>query len=181
MKFNKRNQDIKAQNVSVRKGDTVVVIAGKDKGKKGRVIGVDPFACTCVVEGVNVVVKHAKARSTQQKSERTKKPGAIDISNVQVLCKCGKATRVSYKVNASGVKNRVCSKCGEVLDKKYVKVKEKAKDETENKKDETEDKTETVKKPLQRREVRSTADVKIKKPTAAGKPAAGATHRKIGS
>jgi len=180
MKFNKRNQDIKAQNVSVRKGDTVVVIAGKDKGKKGKVMGVDPFAGTCVVEGVNIVIKHAKARSAQQKSERTKKPGVINISNVQVLCKCGKATRVAYKTNTAGAKNRVCSKCGEVLDKKYVKAKEKAKDEEEEK-TEGEEKTSAVKKPLQRREVRSTADVKIKKPMAGGKPAAGATHRKIGS
>ena len=58
MKFNKRNQDIKANSVSIRKGDKVVVIAGKDKGKTGKVIFVDPIEMRCVVEGVNMVVKH---------------------------------------------------------------------------------------------------------------------------
>jgi len=179
MKFNQKNQKQEVHNVSIRKGDTVVVLAGKDKGKKGKVLGVDPVANTCVVEGVNIVVKHTKARSAQQKASRSKKPGAIHISNVQILCKCGKATRVSYKVNEKGFKNRACNKCGEILDKKYVKAKEKAKDDVEDKKDDAE-KKDVAKKPLQRREVKSTADVKVKKPDG-GKPAAGSTHRKIGS
>jgi len=180
MKFNQKNQEQEVHNVSIRKGDMVVVIAGKDKGKKGKVIGVDPVANTCVVEGVNIVVKHAKARSAQQKASRTKVAGPIHISNVQILCKCGKATRVAHKLNEKGHKNRACAKCGEILDKKFVKTKEKAKDDTEDKKDDAEDKKDVVKKPLQRREVKSTADVKIKKPDG-GKPSAGSTHRKIGS
>ena len=183
MKFNKRNQDVKPNNVSIRRGDTVIIIAGKDKGKKGKVIDVDPFANTCIVDGVNTIIKHTKARSAQQKSERVKKAGSIHISNVQVLCKCGKATRVSFKINEKGIKNRVCAKCGEILDKKFVKVKEKAKDDTtdETKDKDDEEKKDTVKKPLQRREVKSTADAKIKKPFVGGMPAAGSTHRKIGS
>jgi len=179
MKFNKRNQDIKPHNVSIRKGDTVIVIAGKDKGKKGKVLNVDPYANVCFIDGVNVVVKHQKARSAQQKSARTKKPGAIDISNVQILCKCGKAVRVAHKVNEKGVRARVCGKCGEILDKKFVKTKEKAKDDVEDKKGDEEEKKDVAKKPLQRREVKSTADVKIKKPDG-GKPIAGTTHRRIG-
>ena len=180
MKFNERNQDIQANNVSIRKGDTVIVTAGKDKGRKGKVIFVDPVKNTCVVEGVNVVTKHEKARSAQQKSARTKRPGAIHISNVQILCKCGKATRVAHKVNEKGVKQRVCSKCGEVLDKKFVKTKEKDSSAApQNDKDAASQ--ETAKKPLVRREVKSTADVKIKKPAAGAAPSAGATHRKIGS
>ena len=182
MKFNKRNQDVKPNNVSIRRGDTVVVIAGKDKGKKGKVIAVDPIANTCIVDGVNIVIKHSKARSAQQKSARTKKAGSIHISNVQILCKCGKAVRVAYKINEKGVKNRVCAKCGEILDKKFVKVKEKAQDETAGEKDQAANEEEkTIKKPLQRREIKSTADVKIKKPFAGGSPSAGSTHRKIGS
>ena len=187
MKFNKRNQDIKPHNVSIRKGDTVIVIAGKDKGKKGKVLGVDPYENVCFIDGVNVVVKHQKARSAQQKSARTKKPGAIHISDVQILCKCGAATRVAHKVNEKGVKNRVCSKCGEVLDKKFVKAKEKAKDDKDSPSSgegvaaQADGVVEKTKKPLQRREVKSTADVKIKSPLGSGKPSAGSTHRKIGS
>jgi len=157
-------------NTSIRRGDTVVIIAGKDKGKKGKVVFVDPINGRCVVEGTNIVIKHKKARSANQKSSREKQPGSIDISNVQIICKCGKATRVGHKDG-----KRICVKCGEVLDKKYVKPKEKAKEETEI----VEEKAE--KKPLVRREVKHTADVKIKKPTNMGAPSAGATHRKIGS
>ena len=176
MKFDKKNPIKVANNVSIRKGDTVVVLTGKDKGKKGKVIGVDPVANTCVVEGVNIVVKHQKARSAQQKSERTKKPAPIHISNVQILCKCGKATRVAHKINDKGIKTRVCAKCNEVLDKKFVKIKEKEKEDVAEK---DEEKKDVVKKPLQRREVKSVADVKIKKPDG-GKPTAGTTHRRIG-
>jgi len=180
MKFDKKNPIKHANNVSIRKGDTVVVLAGKDKGKKGKVMTVDPIANTCVVEGVNIVIKHKKARSTQQKSERTKMAAPIHISNVQILCKCGKATRVAHKINEKGIKNRVCAKCSEVLDKKFVKTKEKAADDAEAKKDGDEEKKE-VKKPLQRREVKSVADVKIKKPlSTSSKPSAGTTHRKMG-
>lgn len=180
MKFNQKNQEQEIHNVSIRKGDTVVIIAGKDKGKKGKVLGVDPVKNTCVVDGVNIVVKHTKARSAQQKASRTKISGAIHISNVQVLCKCGKATRVAYKVNEKGFKNRVCAKCGEILDKKFVKTKEKTKDEVEDKTNENAEKQDVTKKPLQRREIKHTADSKIKKPDG-GKPSAGSTHRKIGS
>ncbi|KAI4454063.1 50s/60s ribosomal protein l14/l23 [Holotrichia oblita] len=155
-------------------GDQVVIIAGKDKGKKGKVILVDPVAMRCVVEGVNIVVKHKKARGANQKSSRDKQPGSIAISNVQILCKCGKATRVGHKDG-----HRVCVKCGEVLDKKYVKPKA-AKVEDQAAEKPEEDKAET-KKPLVRREVKHTADVKIKKPANIGGPSAGSTHRKVGS
>ena len=171
MKRNMRNQDQQAQNVSIRRGDTVVIIAGKDKGKKGKVVFVDPINGRCVVEGANIVIKHKKARSASQKSSREKQPGSIDISNVQILCKCGKATRVGHKNG-----QRVCVKCGETLDKKYVKPKEKVKEEEPEKKEEET----ATKKPLVRREVKHTADVKIKKPVSSG-PSAGSTHRKIGS
>ena len=159
-------------NSSIRKGDHVVVIAGKDKGKKGKVTLVDGEYVT--VEGVNIVVKHKKARSAQQKSSRDKRAGAIHISNVQILCKCGKATRVSHKI-VNGKKNRVCAKCGEVLDKKFVKIKEKA--ATENEVDKKEEET-TVKKPLQRREVKHTAESTVKKPQNTTK--AVTSHRRIG-
>ena len=162
--------------MSIRKGDTVIVIAGKDKGKKGKVIRVNPEDETIVVDGVNTIVKHKKARGAQQKSERQKKPGPIHISNVQILCKCGKATRVSHKIEG-GKKYRVCAKCGEVLDKKFVKVKEKAAEVSE-KPDDKDDKDKTAAKtPLVRREVKHTAESKIKKPQNVTNVMG---HRKIG-
>ena len=147
-------------NTSIRKGDNVVVIVGKDKGKTGKVIRVEDGRVT--IEGVGMVIKHKKARSAQQKSKREKIAGTIDISNVQILCKCGKAIRVSHKVE-KGTKHRVCAKCGEVLDKKFVKIKEKAREEVAAEK---KDEEETTKKPLQRREVKHAAESKIKTPQA---------------
>ena len=149
------------KNVSIKRGDTVVVIAGKSKGKKGKVISVCAETNSCVVDGVNVVIKHKKARSAQQKSSRDKKAGNIDLSNVMVLCKCGKPTRVSNKI-VGGKKVRYCKKCDEVLDKKFKKVKEDKKDKEVEVKEGEEKKVD--KKPLQRREIKSTADSKVKKP-----------------
>ena len=161
--------------MSIRKGDQVVVIAGKDKGKKGKVILVDVEDGKVMVEGVNMVIKHKKARSTRQKSKREKITGAIDISNVQILCKCGLATRVSHRIDDKGKKSRVCAKCGEVLDKKFVKSKEKVKEGEEVAIKEEE---KTDKKPLQRREVKHVAESKIKAPQNTGKEVTG--HRRIG-
>jgi len=151
--------------MSIKKGDQVVVLAGKDKGKKGKVVLVDSENGQVIVEGVNIVIKHKKARSAQQKSSREKKPHFIHISNVQVLCKCGKRTRVAHQV-VDGKKVRTCAKCNEVLDKKYVKAAKKA-EKTEDKSEDTE--TKKDKAPLKRREVKSTADVKVKAPVSASK------------
>jgi len=163
------------KNVSIKRGDTVLVIVGKDKGKKGKVLSVDAASNSCVVDGVNVVIKHKKARGAQQKSSRDKKAGNIDISNVMILCKCGKPTRVSNKV-VGGKKVRFCKKCDEVLDKKFVKAKEKVKEVEAKKEDDKKDET---KKPLQRREVKATADSKIKKPEKVSSQVS--LPRKIGS
>jgi len=154
-------------NLSIKRGDTVVVIAGKDKGKKGKVLRVNPEDMTCIVDGVNMIIKHKKARSAQQKSAREKRPGNIHISNVQILCKCGKATRVNHKF-VGDKKVRICKKCDEVLDKKFTK--DKGKDKAKEVDPETDKKDEAaaaVKKTLQRREVKSTVDSKVKKPDAA--------------
>ena len=148
-------------SVSIKRGDQVVVITGKDKGKKGKVLQVNVEDATCVVDGVNVVVKHKKARGQNQKSAREKKAGNIHVSNVMVLCKCGKPTRVSHK-EVAGKNVRCCVKCKEVLDKKFTKVKDK---EVKGKEVSEGTKTEEVKekKTLQRREVKTTADSTVKK------------------
>jgi len=163
--------------MSIRKGDQVLVIAGKDKGKKGKVTAVEigDERTMVIVSGVNVGIKHKKARNAQQKSERKKEEHPIDISNVQILCKCGKATRIAHKLDGNGNNVRVCAKCGEVLDKKFVKVKEKAHEEKEVEKKEEDT---TAKKPLVRREVKTKAESHIKGSQVAGKSTT--SHRQIG-
>ncbi len=108
-------------SMTVKKGDTVVVIAGKDKGKKGKILEVFPKDNRVIVDGVNIVSKHKKARTQQEQSAIIKKTAPIDASNVMVVCGvCGKATRVAHK-EIDGKKVRVCKKCSASLDKEYVK------------------------------------------------------------
>jgi len=115
--------------LNVKKGDTVLVIAGKDKNKRAKVLASSPKADRVVVEGVNIVTKNKKARSAQEKSTIIKIEAPINASNVMVVCpECGKATRVAHK-EIDGKKVRVCKKCGASLDKEFVKeVKKTAKD-----------------------------------------------------
>ena len=163
------------KKVNVRVGDTVLVLAGNYKGKKGKIIAVDTEHNTCKVEGVNIVTKHKKMRRQGEKSELKKMEGAINISNVQIICaKCGKATRVAHKIE-DGHKHRVCQKCGNVLDKKFVKAKAK---DTENQEAAAKTEETVAKKPLQRREVKHVAESTIKKPAA--KKAETATTAKEG-
>lgn len=151
------------KKVNVRVGDTVLILAGNYKGKKGKIISVNPENNTCKVEGVNIVTKHKKMRKQGEKSELKKMEGLINISNVQIVCgKCGKATRVGHKIE-NDVKHRVCQKCGNILDKKFVKAKAK---DAESQEVAANAKTEPAKKPLQRREVKHVAESTIKKPAA---------------
>ena len=96
----------------VKSNDQVVVISGKDKGKKGKITVAFPKTGRVVVEGVNVVTKHQKARNAMQPGGIIHKEMAIDASNVMLVCpKCGKPTRVGHVVE-DGKKLRVCKKCG---------------------------------------------------------------------
>ncbi|GHV03593.1 hypothetical protein FACS1894211_16370 [Clostridia bacterium] len=115
----------------VKKGDTVKVLAGgANKKKTGKVLEVFPHANTVVVEDVNILIRHKKAKSAQDQGGRIKMPGPINVSNVMVVCPaCNAQTRVNYKVTEeeNGKKNkvRVCKKCGAVLDAKVESVKAK--------------------------------------------------------
>ena len=109
----------------VKKNDTVVVISGKDKGKQGKVLAAFPKTGRVMVEGVAVATKHQKARTAMQPGGIIDKTMPIDASNVMLVCpKCGKATRISRKVNAvtndAGKKARemvrICKKCGAEID-----------------------------------------------------------------
>ena len=106
--------------MNVKVNDNVLVIAGKDKGVQGKVLATSPKANTVTVEGVRIQKKHQKARKANENSQIVEQPGAIDASNVMVVCPtCGKATRVKHAV-IDGKKVRVC-KCGGVLDQAYAK------------------------------------------------------------
>ena len=118
--------------MKVKKNDTVLVLTGKDAGKTAKVLVAMPKENRIVVDGINVQKKHKKARSAQEVSSIQNQTGAIDASNVLVVCPaCGKATRVAYKVEGDK-KARVCKKCGAVLDatKEAKEVKKTAKKKT---------------------------------------------------
>ena len=107
--------------MTVKSGDNVLVITGKDKGKTGKVTAVYADTNKVLVENVNIVSKHQKPKSQQDKGGIFKRPAPIEASNVQVVCPvCNKATRVAHK-EIDGKKVRICKKCGASLDKEFVK------------------------------------------------------------
>ena len=111
-------------SLNVKKGDTVVVISGKDKGKKGKVMMAQPDDERVIVQGAAMVTRHVKPRKQGQPGGRIEKEGPIHASNVMLVCpKCDKPTRIAHKlkeVEISGEKKqksvRVCKKCGKVID-----------------------------------------------------------------
>jgi len=102
----------------VKKNDTVKVIAGKEKGKTGKVIVVLPKKERIIIEKINLVKRHTKPKGAAGQGCIIEKEGAIHISNVMVVCpKCNSAVRFGYKLLEDGNKVRVCKKCEEVIDK----------------------------------------------------------------
>lgn len=102
----------------IKKGDTVTVLSGKDKDKKGKVIKVFPKAEKAIVEGINVATKHTKPSAVAPQGGITHQETPIYTSKLMVVCgKCQKATRVGHEVLSDGKKVRVCKKCKEVLDR----------------------------------------------------------------
>lgn len=117
--------------LNIKNGDTVVVIAGKDKGKTGKVLQTVAIANRAVVEGINIVTIHRKPRSQKDAGGIFKRPAPVQISNLMVVCPvCGKATRVARKV-VDGKNARICKKCGASLDKAFVKAVKKDKKKEE--------------------------------------------------
>jgi len=101
-----------ANSLKIKKGDTAVVIAGKEKGKKAKVLTVLPSENKVVLEGVNMLTKHKKPRNQTTPGGIIKQEGPLNLSNVMVVCgKCDKATRVGHRIE-DGSKVRVCKKCG---------------------------------------------------------------------
>ena len=99
----------------VKKGDEVVVINGKDRGTRGKVMAVSPSENKVIVEGVNIVTKHVKPRRMGEPGGLVKAESALYACKVQLICpKCGRPTRTGSKINAKGQKVRTCKKqdCG---------------------------------------------------------------------
>jgi len=110
--------------LKIKKGDTVLVITGKDKGKTAKITATQPDNHKVIVEGVNMLTHFKKARSAQDQDAGIKKAeGAIDISNVMIVCpSCKKVTRVAYKLDGEN-KVRICKHCGASLEQKSAKAK----------------------------------------------------------
>ncbi len=105
--------------MNIRKGDLVQVIAGKEIGKKGKVLTVIVEKKLVLIEKTNMYKKHTKAGGPNQQGGIIEKEAGIHISNVMVLCmKCDKAVRVKRKRFDDGKKARICVKCGEIIDRK---------------------------------------------------------------
>ena len=100
--------------MKLKKGDTVVVIAGKDKGSEGEVVQVMPTTNKVIVNGVNTAKKHSKPRKSNQQGGIIDRDMPIDASNVMLVHK-GKPTRVGYKLQSDGTKVRVAKRTGEVI------------------------------------------------------------------
>ena len=97
--------------VHVKTGDTVIVINGKDRGAKGKVMQVSPSEGKVIVEGVNIVTKHVKPRRMGEAGGLIKAESALYADKVQVICpKCGRPTRTGHKINSKGKKVRTCKK-----------------------------------------------------------------------
>jgi len=97
--------------MKIKKNDTVLIISGKDKGKKAKVLEAHPKSNKIMVEGVNIVKKHRRPRTEKEKGQVIEIPKPISVSNVKLVCpKCSVASRVGYRLTDKG-KYRICKKC----------------------------------------------------------------------
>jgi large subunit ribosomal protein L24 len=104
--------------IQIRKGDQVKVISGRDAGKSGRVLSVNPLKNTVVVEHANIIKRHTRPNPSKNvKGGIVEKEGPMNVSNVMIVCSsCGKHTRIGHTVLADGKKVRSCRRCGTTLD-----------------------------------------------------------------
>lgn len=101
--------------MKILKGDTVLIISGKYRGKKGKVLKAFPKEKKILVEGVNLVKKHRRPRREGEKGQIIEIPAPLDVSNVKLICpNCGKATRVGYRIEKER-KFRICKKCDQEI------------------------------------------------------------------
>jgi len=106
-------------SAGIKRGDQVRVVTGRDRGKTGRVLAVNPGARTVTVEHAAMIKRHTRPNPSQNvKGGIVDKEGGLPISNVQLLCPaCNKGTRIGHKLLPDGTKERVCRRCGNTLEK----------------------------------------------------------------
>jgi large subunit ribosomal protein L24 len=103
--------------LSIKKNDTVIVITGKEKGKRGRVLSVYPSKESLLIEKINIIKKHMKPTRKYTQGGIIEKEASLHISNVMLICpKCNKPTRIGNSILQDGRKLRMCKKCREVID-----------------------------------------------------------------
>jgi len=104
---------------SIRKGDQVRVMVGRDRGKTGRVLGINPAKRTVTVEHANMIKRHTRSNPSKNiKGGIVEKEGPLNISNVLLVCpSCNKHTRIGHNEMPDGTKTRVCRRCGTTLEK----------------------------------------------------------------
>lgn len=103
--------------MKIHKNDTVLIITGKDKGKKGKVRRVLPREGKIIVEGLNMVKRHSRTKGQARQGGIIKLEAPLDISNVKLVCsKCNKPVRVGYRLLGDERKVRICKSCQEILD-----------------------------------------------------------------
>ncbi len=114
-----RTKEIVRYNASLRKGDQVRVMTGRDKGKTGRVLSVDPASHRVTVEHANIIKRHTRPNPSKNiKGGIVEREGAMSVSNVLLVCPaCNKHTRVGHSVLPDGSKVRICRRCGTTLEK----------------------------------------------------------------
>jgi len=99
--------------MKIKKGDTILVISGKDRLKTGKVLNVFPKEGTIIVEGINLRKKHIKPKRSGEQGQIVQVPVPLSVSNVKLICqKCQKPTKTGYRIE-KGKKYRVCKKCGQ--------------------------------------------------------------------
>lgn len=100
--------------MKIKKGDNVIMLSGKDRSKTGKILRVGLENNKVIVEGLNTVKKHMRARQKGQKGQIISKERFVSVSSVALICKsCGKPTRIGYKISEDGKqKSRICKKCG---------------------------------------------------------------------
>jgi large subunit ribosomal protein L24 len=103
--------------VQIRKNDSVMVIAGKERGKTGKVLRIIPDKDALVIERVNLVKRHTRPRGPQQPGGIIEKEASVHASNVMIMCdKCNAPVRIGRKTLGDGKKIRICRRCGEALE-----------------------------------------------------------------
>jgi large subunit ribosomal protein L24 len=119
----KKKKPVFEGRMNLRKGDEVIVLAGKDKGKRGKIIQTLPDAGKVIVDGVNVVTRHQKPRSAssramvKQQLGEMQMPMGLDIAKVMLVCPhCNKETRMARVLATDGKLARSCRKCGQLVD-----------------------------------------------------------------